>query len=990
MRKTARTTYAFWAVTIFACTAVWPDSVHAELTIVEGGRPRAVILIPDDGAPVAYEAAEELARVIEKASGARLAIYPESEYRDLWLGYPARAAARLVLGNSKLVKEAGLDLSQLPPEGFAMKTVGQSVILAGRDEPHVGWATRGLRLPSHTRGTWHAVCVFLEDYLGVRWLWPGELGEVVPRTDNISIPQIDRQEAPALRSRILRPNCFYGSGWHNAALELGLTNAEQFAMSQELDQWSAHQRLDSSLTIGYAEFGMEWLEEFGQDHPEWFALQPNGQRLLTTGGGYRVRMCLSNPQVIDEAVRRVVAYLDEHPQIDGFGIAPSDVYGSYCVCNNCQAWGPTTSDLVARHAAAVAERVEALRPDKLVHALAYHEYVAPPESEVVLPDNVALSYVGIWYFGYLCDAVHQQSVKYWGGWAKVASKMIWRPNNFCFFSGVPRVYVTKLANDFRHFYNNNLVGVDFDRLGPHWAVDGLNYYAAARLAWNPETAPEEIVGDYCQAGFGAAAPAVREYFAELEKMTNEVAALCPAEDSYRDHPVYYDPEKLAALRGTLERAEDLTGGDALVRRRIALLRAGLDFGEIEVILRHAMQEAGEQKPAENEIARYRQLLARRRELLEDLLGSWAVDVVTLAGQQSWLEEQLFVSPQPGTFDDLPNAYDEIMELPARWRFRLDPEFAGEKEQWFAGDYDDSEWQPIRVGQFWEKQGYEGYDGAGWYRLRVKLPADLAGKQVELCFGAADEVAHVWVNGRLAGAHDLGPEGWDKRFTIDITNQMKGGRENLIAVRVYDSTGAGGLWKPIKVITPRTALVPTKDVWLRRSMPEQSNGNDPSLAVGAEDNFRSVLLWQLPENLGNVAVQQARLVLALRYHTAPASYAVYPFAQDFYEPKVDWNTSDGATPWAGGAGAQAALSGKLIARATLEAISAEQVQQTPTPLTMTFDVTELLKNWPLGQPPYGIIVVQDQPRKGATLSFHSRDASQAELRPRLEIDYSLSP
>ncbi len=977
---------------MIVCLLLCAGQAIADLSIVSDGQARAVILIPDDPSPVVCEAADELARVIEKASGARLLIYPESEYersQNVRIpGWPGSTATRLAVGNCQVLEENNFNLSELPPEGFIIKTVGNAVILAGRDEPHLDDRRgRGQRLPSYTRGTWHAVCAFLEDYVGARWLWPGQLGEVIPATKNISVGPIDRTGAPALISRTLRLGDFYNGPFLVASLELGVSLQQQFARSQQLDRWADHQRLGSSLTIASTEFTKdEWLDEFAADHPDWFALQPNGRRLLSAGD-HCVRMCLSNPGVIDEVVRRVVAYLDAHPNIDGYGIAPSDVYGSYCVCPNCQAWGPTISDLVAHHVAAVAQKVAELRPGKLIHGLAYHKYVAPPQSDVVLPDNVVLSYVGIDYFGYLCDTDHQRSIEYWDGWAKIASKMIWRPNNFCLLTGVPRNYTTKLGQDFHHFYQNGMIGVDFDRLFPNWAIDGLNYYVVAHLCWDPTADVVQMVDDYCQKGFGPAAPAVHRYFAELEKLTNEVAAARPPHDDTRPLSAYYSLDQIAALHTILDEAEQLAAGDATVQARIAFLREGLDFAEIEVALGHAVQQAKQQKPSPQQLAQIRNLLARRQQLCQEHAGSWAVDVAALWQQQPWLQEQLFAQPEADIFDDLPNAYNEIMQLPQEWKFHLDPQLAGEQQKWFAPDYDDSDWANITVGDFWENQGYKDYDGAGWYRTTVQLPADLAGQQIELCFGAADEVAHVWVNGTFAGAHDIGPEGWNKRFNIDITSQAKPGQKNLIVVRVIDSTQMGGLWKPIKVITPKTTLIPIKDAWLRSNFPDTAYGKNPSVAVGADDWFRSVFIWQLPENLNKVTIRSARVVLPLRYHTGIASYLVYLLAQDFYEPKVNWNTTDGATAWPGGAGATGALAGAPVTQVSLKAISEEQAEAADPPPALIFDATALLRYWADQEPPHGLLLVQNPPQEGVVLVPHSREADKPALRPRLEFEYT---
>lgn len=53
-------------------------------------------------------------------------------------------------------------------------------------------------------GTIFGVYDFLENYLGVRWLWSGDLGTYVPRTNTIKISSVNRMEAPALRYRTMR------------------------------------------------------------------------------------------------------------------------------------------------------------------------------------------------------------------------------------------------------------------------------------------------------------------------------------------------------------------------------------------------------------------------------------------------------------------------------------------------------------------------------------------------------------------------------------------------------------------------------------------------------------------------------------------------------------------------------------------------------------------------------------------------------------------
>ena len=161
--------------------------------------------------------------------------------------------------------------------------------------------------------------------------------------------------------------------------------------------------------------------------------------------------------------------------------------------------------------------------------------------------------------------------------------------------------------------------------------------------------------------------------------------------------------------------------------------------------------------------------------------------------------------QPGysdedTFGDLEAEYEFIADLPKTWKFRTDPKGEGVVSKWAAPGIDLTGWRDIKIGMFWDEQEVK-HTGYAWYRIDWTAPRFEAakGKKVVLWFGAADEAARVWVNGKLVGEHDIGADiGWDKRFPIDVTGAIKPGEMNTIAVRVHNTTLAGGLWKSIKL------------------------------------------------------------------------------------------------------------------------------------------------------------------------------------------------
>ena len=91
----------------------------------------------------------------------------------------------------------------------------------------------------------------------------------------------------------------------------------------------------------------------------------------------------------------------------------------------------------------------------------------------------------------------------------------------------------------------------------------------------------------------------------------------------------------------------------------------------------------------------------------------------------------------------------------------------------------------------------------WYQREFTVPAEWAGRQVRINFGAADYMARVYVNGNFVGSHT----GGFGEFSFDITSQLKEG-VNTVAVMVQDNTdetlqplgkqrynpgGAGSIW-----------------------------------------------------------------------------------------------------------------------------------------------------------------------------------------------------
>ncbi len=76
-----------------------------------------------------------------------------------------------------------------------------------------------------------------------------------------------------------------------------------------------------------------------------------------------------------------------------------------------------------------------------------------------------------------------------------------------------------------------------------------------------------------------------------------------------------------------------------------------------------------------------------------------------------------------------------------------------------------------------------YHGLVWYWCEFAVPALPGDQRLLLTFDVVDYAASVWVNGIAVGSH----EGGDTGFSLDITDAVKDGPGNLLAVRVLNPT-----------------------------------------------------------------------------------------------------------------------------------------------------------------------------------------------------------
>ncbi len=144
---------------------------------------------------------------------------------------------------------------------------------------------------------------------------------------------------------------------------------------------------------------------------------------------------------------------------------------------------------------------------------------------------------------------------------------------------------------------------------------------------------------------------------------------------------------------------------------------------------------------------------------------------------------------------------EKIDLTDNWHFSPDEKNSGISEKWHTVDFDDSQWNILQAGDKWENQGYRELDSIGWYRKSVDVPTTWKGQKIWLKFEAVNDAYELFINGESVSVFGQANISVASRPTFtEISTNLNFGKSNLIAIRVIDWGGSGGLWRSPVILT----------------------------------------------------------------------------------------------------------------------------------------------------------------------------------------------
>jgi len=224
------------------------------------------------------------------------------------------------------------------------------------------------------------------------------------------------------------------------------------------------------------------------------------------------------------------------------------------------------------------------------------------------------------------------------------------------------------------------------------------------------------------------------------------------------------------------------------------------------------------------------------------------------------------------------------------------------ETWKNPDYRDNQWNIMKLPGHWEDQGLADVDGTLWFRKLITIgPAD-AGKEGLLELGMIDDSDETFINGIAIGSTATYNE--KRKYKVPAGLLKEG--NNLIAIRVFDSGGGGGIYgDPVdmKLTTSHKIVIPLTGNWsynIEALLPGNTTigpNSYPTLLFNAMINpllnytIRGVLWYQGESNAGRAFQYRKAFPLMIQDWRSHWKQGDFPF---YFVQLASFNSANGTS------------------------------------------------------------------------------------------------
>lgn len=460
-------------------------------TIVNNGRSNYSILLPESPSQSVLIAARELQLDLKLATGAELPLIESAAFRG---------GHYISLGSTIQALKLGFNSEHIDLEGFYILSRDENVYILGPDSPDNHWTAMG----GKSEGTANGVYTFLEDYLNVRWLMPGDLGRVVPSMRRFDFYDVNRKEVPKFFARRM-----------------------PFMQNREpsVIQWEAFQKLGASVNvIQRPTWKQNVPDSMFATHPEWFPLI-KGKRTIDM---HNYKLETTNPFLIRRFADNAIQTLQEHPEQYTVSLSPTDFPNGWSESDESRAfyderrWGyQMTTTLMLKFYHDVSEILAKEYPNGRLAGYLYDVYKSPPTNPesyhyLPLPANFYPTLANNGDYGYRLYQENNKKLmeELLAFWTKQSTQITYYgiPNRHDNTSGVILPPATALLNfSFNMLTKYSIKGVLMYG-NTTWSEGALGNYIIAKMMWNPQLNADTLQKEWLDDAYGVESGQIMNLF----------------------------------------------------------------------------------------------------------------------------------------------------------------------------------------------------------------------------------------------------------------------------------------------------------------------------------------------------------------------------------------------------------------------------------------------------------------------------------------------
>lgn len=457
------------AMTMFGESRPTAAASSTAMLIVNDGTGHATVVVDAAASDTVVGAAEEIVAYIAKSSGVTLPLAP------LTTDPPPTGHTTVYVGVAGPGSCPGIpgQILNLDRDGFLIAPYGNTITIIGPSD----W------------GTLNGAHEFLERYVGVRWLLPGNLGEDVPARTTITVPAGLVRQQPGFAGRQMSP--LVGNPTAGGVNQLG-------------NEWAQRNRLqgthNSSIAFHHNLYTLFPVEEFGITHPEYY---PNGNP-PSAGVKTGWQPVFTEPGTITVAVTKIKQYFASNPEATSFSLGVNDGAGFA---------EPNPVTPYYQWVNAVVSEVLADYPGKWFGLLAYGAVDSPPPFSL---NAAVVPFLTQDRFAWADSSVKATSQARIALWLTTAAQL----GLYDYFYGtpylLPRVYPHLAAETYSYSKQNGIIA-QYAELYPNWG-EGPKPWMLAKLQWDPTRNVDLLLDEWYECAVGPdAAPYLAQYYAHWEQ-----------------------------------------------------------------------------------------------------------------------------------------------------------------------------------------------------------------------------------------------------------------------------------------------------------------------------------------------------------------------------------------------------------------------------------------------------------------------------------------